>query len=63
MLIYPKDVPKVYLLHLSSPLITDPEACSTLSWSALRRSSSAHAESNLAIVVGGRGEMVLRLAG
>ena len=59
-----KDIPKAYLLHPSSPLITDPEACSTLSCAALRRNLSAHAESNAAIVVGGtKDEMVLRLEG
>ena len=64
MLIHPKDIPKAYLLYPSSPLITDPEACSTLSCAALRRNLSAHAESNPAIVVGGtKDEMVLRLEG
>ena len=64
MLIYPKDIPKAYLLQPSSPLITDPEACSTLSCPALRRNLSAHAERNPAIVVGGtKDEMVLRLEG
>ena len=64
MLIYTKDIPKAYLLQPSSPLITDPEACSTLSCAALRRNLSAHAERNPAIVVGGtKDEMVLRLEG
>ena len=64
MLIYQKDIPKAYLLYPLSPLITDPEACSTLSCAALRRNLSAHAESNPAIVVGGtKDEMVLRLQG
>ena len=64
MLIDPKDVSKAYLLHPSSPLIIDLEACSTLSCTALRRNLSAHAESNPAIVVGGtKDEMVLRLQG
>ncbi|EDQ98670.1 uncharacterized protein LACBIDRAFT_298340 [Laccaria bicolor S238N-H82] len=53
-----------YPLHRCSPLITDQEACSTLSWAALRRNLSAHAESNLAIVVGGtKDEVVLKLEG
>jgi len=64
MLIYPKDIPKAYPPHPFPPLITDPEACSTLSCAALRRNLSAHAESNPAIVVGGtKDEMVLRLEG
>ena len=61
---YPKDIPKRYLLHPSTLLITDSEVCSTLSCAALRRNLSAHAVSNLAIVVGGaKDDMVLRLEG
>lgn len=65
MLIYPKDKPKAYtLLHPSSPLVADPDACRTLSCAALRRNLSAHTESNRGIVVGGtKDEMVLRLKG
>ena len=57
-------MPRAYLLHPPSPLITDSEVCSTLSCAALRRNLSAHAESNLPIVVGGaEDDMVLRLEG
>jgi hypothetical protein len=64
MLIYPKGIPKAYLLRPSSPLITDPEAGSSLLCTALRHNLSAHVESNPAIVVGGtKDEMVLRLEG
>ncbi|KIJ94986.1 hypothetical protein K443DRAFT_109529, partial [Laccaria amethystina LaAM-08-1] len=62
--VYIDNIPKAYLLHPSSPLITEPEACSILSCAALRRNLSAHAESNPAIVVGGtKDEMALRLEG
>ena len=59
---YPTDIPRVCLLHLSTLVITDSEARSTLFCAALRRNLPAHAESNLAIAVGGtKDEIVLRL--